>query len=121
MLPAMLKPQNDPLTNFVGLLEPKPVVRVTTQGSLWLVSDTTYTRMPKTESPDPDRPHYSPWGRLDDFVRHPYRSAWWGCDAWGDIVLRILPEAGPEGGRGVISSPVMSIANCAFSHAIPTS
>ena|SRR5487761_2256880 len=107
----MFEPNDDPLTTFVGLLEPAPFLRVVTFGSIWLLDDATYTRMAKTEAPDSNRSHESIEGRLDDFVRHPYRSAWLGRDAFGDIRLRIHPTVGPSDGVGLISSPVTAITH----------
>jgi hypothetical protein len=108
----MLNPEDDPITTFAGFLEPAPIAHVATLGSIWLIDDTTYVRMPKTEALDPTRSHEAIDGRLNDFVHHPYRAAWFGWDDVGEIVLRLLPVVGPSDGIGLVSSPVMTISGC---------
>jgi len=97
----MLNPEDDPIA---------------TRGSIWLIDDTTYVRMPKTEAIDPTRSHEAIDGRLDDFVHHPYRSAWFGWNDLGEIVLRLLPAVGPSDGIGLVSSPVTAVWLCGGLH-----
>jgi hypothetical protein len=113
-------PEQDVIATFLARLQPSPRVRVLTMSSVWIVSTASYVRLPRFEAPDPDRRVLSLWGRCDDAVSHRLLAAWWARSRKGDLVLRLLPAAGPgPDGFGVVSSPVVSVSGCAAFELLP--
>ena len=87
--------------------EPVGIVRVTTESSIWFVTANGYQRLPREERPRP--PVTSIDGRLADGEWHRLRRCWWRLHADGERQLRLLPEAGPIDGGGVLSGVVVAV------------
>lgn len=86
---------------------PIGLVRVTTESSIWLVTEGCYRRMPRTERVR--RLTITQSRRLTDLVEHPWRRCWWRTDIAGDQRLRILPVAGDPDGVGVVSGVIVDV------------
>jgi hypothetical protein len=87
--------------------EPVGTMRVRTESSIWFVTTDRYQRMPLEERPRP--PVVSVEGRLADGEWHSLRRCWWRVHADGERQLRLLPEAGPVDGIGVLTGVVVVV------------
>ena len=87
--------------------EPVGTMRVTTESSIWFVMPNRYQRMPLEERPR--APVVSVEGRLADGEWHRLRRCWWRVHADGERQLRLLPEARPVDGIGVVTGVVVAV------------
>lgn len=93
---------------YLGELEVFGLAAVTTESSMWLITERTYRRLPRDERQRPT--DYSPWGRLDDLVEHQHHGGhWWWVPKTGSVRLQLLAVEGPEDGLGVVTGRVVSV------------
>jgi hypothetical protein len=104
-----------PLRMFIGMevrpfvdeeIEPIGALRVETENSIWFVTPERYQRLPREERPRPEVRSIE--HRLADGEWHRLRRCWWRVHDDGDRQLRILPEVGPVGGRGIVTGIVVA-------------
>lgn len=108
-----------PLRMFAGMevrpfvdeeIEPVGVLRVETENSIWFVTPDRYQRLPREERPR--REVRSIEQRLADGKWHRLRRCWWRVHDDGVRQMRLLPEAGPADGVGVVTGVIVAVAGC---------
>ena len=87
--------------------DPIGMLRVTTASSIWFVTRDRYQRIPRVERPRP--PQQSVEDRLVDGQWHGLRQSFWRVHPDGARQMRLLPQAGPADGEGLISGLVLDV------------
>ena len=88
-------------------IEPVGVLRVDTENSIWFVTPERYQRLPREERPRPEVRSIE--HRLADGKWHRLRRCWWRVHDDGVRQMRLLPEAGPADGVGVLTGVIVAV------------
>jgi hypothetical protein len=91
-----------------GELVVEGMAQIVTASSMWIVTDTTYRRLPRTEGTR--HPTLSLDGRLDDLTEHRHRGGrWWWDPAVRAHRLQLYPVGEPADGHGILTGVICSI------------
>lgn len=88
------------MSEFPLLVGPRQAVILTTEESVWELRQLSYVRRPRNGEPRPEIPSIG--GRLADWTPQFHRGLS-VVHVDGVLRVRILPEKGPKGGKGVLT------------------